>query len=74
MKERALFIKHLSVMLRSGLTLTEALSITEESARGRFRGVLNSCRLAVERGRTLSDAFGEHPHIFSPLIVQTVRA
>src|SRR3989344_4792928 len=74
MKERALFVKHLSVMLRSGLTLTEALSITEETARGKLKRVLGACRMAVERGRTLSDALAEHSHFFSPLVIQTVRA
>ncbi|MEK7630787.1 MAG: type II secretion system F family protein [Patescibacteria group bacterium] len=71
---RALFAKHLAVMLKSGLTLTEALAITRDSSRGAFRGVLTDIMRAVETGRPLSQAFGDHEHVFGGLFIEATYA
>ncbi|MEK7649941.1 MAG: type II secretion system F family protein [Patescibacteria group bacterium] len=71
---RALFAKHLAVMLKSGLTLTEALAITRDSARGSFRDVLADVMRAVETGRPLSQAFGDHQQVFGGLFIEATYA
>lgn len=71
---RALFAKHMAIMLRSGLTLVEALAIARDSARGKLRAVIEDVLAAVERGRTFSDALSDHPRAFPAIFVETVRA
>lgn len=71
---RALFAKHLAVMLKSGLTLTEALTITRDSAHGAFRTTLTDVMRAVETGRPLSQAFGDHENVFGGLFIEATYA
>ena len=40
--QKALFAKHLSVMLKSGLTITEALGIAANSAQGKLKNIIKS--------------------------------
>ncbi|MDA1334733.1 MAG: type II secretion system F family protein [bacterium] len=72
--QKAIFAKNLSVMLKAGLQITEALEITRESATGKLKKVLGHVLRAVESGNTLSDAFKEHPKAFSGLFVNAVYA
>jgi len=71
---RALFAKHLSVMLKSGVTLVEALLVSHEAARGKLKSVLKSVIESVESGRSLSASLGEFPSVFPPLFVQATYA
>lgn len=68
------FAKHMSLMIRAGLPLDEAVSVLADQAQGKFRRVLGQVLKAVEGGRQLSDAFAEHPRVFSELFISTVRA
>lgn len=72
--DKALFAKHLSVMLSSGISLGEALLIASTSARGKLRTVLTQVRESVESGQTLADSFARHPKVFSGLFVNATRA
>ena len=72
--ERALFAKHLAIMLKSGLTVTEALEIAQDASSGKLKRTIGHVRLSVESGRTLSQALAEHTRIFSPLFVQATYA
>lgn len=72
--QQVLFAKHLAVMLGAGLTLTEALVVSVESATGRLKSVLIAVAHAVESGTTLSTALGDHPHIFPALLTNAVYA
>jgi type II secretory pathway component PulF len=74
MNQRVLFAKNLSVMIKSGLTVDEALHISADAATGKFRYIINDILAAVESGRTLSDALRQHPNIFSQLFVNSVYA
>jgi type IV pilus assembly protein PilC len=71
---RALLAKHLAVMLKSGVTLTEALEVIHDSARGRLKSVLKGVKQSVETGRSLSSAFADYPKIFPVLFVQATYA
>lgn len=72
--QQVLFTKHLAVMLGSGLTLTEALPVSIESATGRMKLALRDVLRAVESGATLSSALGDHPHVFPVLLTNAVYA
>ena len=73
--EIVLFTKHLSIMLRAGLTLLESLDILKEQATTwRMRTVLATLKNHVERGGKLSDAFATYPQVFSPFYINIIRA
>ncbi|MEK7576415.1 MAG: type II secretion system F family protein [Patescibacteria group bacterium] len=72
--DRALFAKHLAVMLKSGVPITEALSTAADAASGKLKNTISTILVAVESGRPLSAAFSDHPKIFSGLFVQATYA
>ncbi|MDD4333097.1 MAG: type II secretion system F family protein [Patescibacteria group bacterium] len=72
--QKALFAKHLSVMLRAGLPLNEALAIIAETNRGRFRKILRKILSSVQAGNTLSSSFARFPKIFPAIFVSTTQA
>lgn len=73
--EKVLFTKHLSVMLRAGLTLLESLQILiEQSSTWRMRTILKGAYRRVERGEKFSDALGAYPQVFTPFYINIVRA
>jgi type IV pilus assembly protein PilC len=73
--EKVLFCKHLSVMLKAGLTLLESMAILEEQASSwRFRLIVKSVRRRIEHGERFSDALAAFPQVFSPFFVNIVRA
>jgi type II secretory pathway component PulF len=67
------FAKTLALMLKAGVTITEALTISEESSTGKMKSVLKALTSSVRAGRPLWKAFGEHPKIFSPLFINTTK-
>ncbi len=72
--EKAVFAKHLSVMLKSGLTIAEALNISQDSAQGKMKKVLQSVLTSVESGQPLSVAFGRHPKVFTGIFISATQA
>ncbi|MCA9391816.1 type II secretion system F family protein [candidate division WWE3 bacterium] len=72
--QMAIFAKQLSVMVRTGLPVTEALGITAESTSGPLKKAILEVLKSVESGTTLADAFDNQPQAFSKLFVSTMRA
>ena len=68
------FAKHMSLMIRAGLPVDEAVRVLAEQAQGRFRKALMGVLKAVEGGRQLSEGFAQEPRIFSELFIATIRA
>jgi len=68
------FAKHMSLMIRAGLPIDEAVRVLAEQAQGRFRKALMGVLSAVEGGRQLSEGFAQYPKIFSELFIATIRA
>ncbi len=68
------FAKHLSLMIRAGLPVDEALRALVDQAQGRFRRDLTAVHNAVESGRPLWEGFAGRPGTFSELTVAAVRA
>ena len=68
------FAKHLSLMIKAGLPIDEAIRTLAEQSQGRFRRAMEGVLKAVETGRQLSDGFAQYPRIFSDLFVATIRA
>ncbi|MFH1286970.1 MAG: type II secretion system F family protein [Candidatus Magasanikbacteria bacterium] len=72
--EQVLFAKHLAVMLRSGLTISEALFVATDSAEKRLKRILRKVTLSVQSGNSLAEALAKHPKDFSDMFVSIVSA
>jgi type IV pilus assembly protein PilC len=73
--DKVMLTKHLSVMLRAGLTLVESLRILEEQASTwRLRNIMHQLVEGVERGTPVSDAMEKYPRVFSAFYVNIIRA
>jgi type IV pilus assembly protein PilC len=68
------FTKHLSLMIKAGLPVDEAIRVLRDQGDGRFKKVLSGVLRSVEQGQPLSDGFAEFPTVFSELFVSTIRA
>lgn len=65
LRQRAIFAKHLSIMLKSGITISEALEIVESSLSGKFKKIIGKILKSVQSGQSLSASFSQYPKIFS---------
>ncbi len=75
LKELAIFSRQFATMINSGLSLLRGLSILEQQTESKELGkALTEVRQDVEAGTALSMAFGKHPTIFPPLMVNMTRA
>jgi type IV pilus assembly protein PilC len=73
--ELILFTTQLSVMLDSGVVLTDALSaISEQTKSGAFKFILESICEKIENGSSFSAALEEYPRVFNPMFISLVRA
>jgi type II secretory pathway component PulF len=75
LQELATFTQQLSNLLHSGMPLTLALnSMTHLESKGISAEVSKQLKQDVMEGKSLSDAMGKQPWIFSDLYVNMVRA
>jgi type IV pilus assembly protein PilC len=75
LKEKIIFTQQLAMMIRSGLSVTEALeALRDESQNKSFITAINKVMLDVKGGTTLSEAFSKHPAIFSNIYCNMTKA
>lgn len=73
--DKVLFTKHLSIMLKSGLTLIESLDILAEQASSwKIRRIIEHISKKVQRGERFSDGLEDYSKVFSEFYVNIVRA
>jgi len=73
--ELILFTKQFKTMFAAGVPVLTLFEVLEEQAGNPgLKRVVASLRQSVHEGRTLHEAFSEHPRIFSPLYCSMVRA
>jgi type IV pilus assembly protein PilC len=69
------FSRQFATMINSGLPLIRAIDILgEQSDNKLLAATLKQVRTDIERGASLSQAFGAHPKVFSRLYVAMVRS
>jgi type IV pilus assembly protein PilC len=67
-KDLAIFFREFAAMLQAGVPITRCLDAISENHRSGNLGVaIRGIKRRIESGDTLSNAFGEFPHIFSEL-------
>jgi len=70
-----LFTTELSVMLDSGVILSDALdAIAEQAEYGIFRSIIEELAQTVKRGEYFSRALSAYPRVFSSMFVSMVKA
>lgn len=72
--QKSMFARHLSIMLKSGLPITEALEIVIDSNTGKFKKVIKDVLAAVRSGYSISSSLERYPKVFSKLFINAVRA
>ncbi len=70
-----MFNQQLSSLLRSGMSLSEALSVLERRTQKKaFRSVLSSLYADIVQGETLSSGLTKYPKLFSKFHVNLIKA
>ncbi len=72
--QKLIFSRYLAVMLKSGLTLSEAMDIARDQAVGKFKKIIKQVMQSVLAGNPLSTALAKFPKVFSDLFVNSVMA
>lgn len=74
-KEQVNFFRQLSVLIEAKVPITSSIvTIAEETDNAYFRILLKEIKDDVDDGMSLSEAFGKFPEVFSPLVVNLIRA
>lgn len=72
--EKLAFTKHLSIMLKSGLPISESLSIiAKQTTNPHFRKIVIKIQREVANGQQLHKALSLFPHVFNTFYLQLVR-
>lgn len=70
-----MFTQQLSSLLRSGMSLSQALGTLERRSQKKALGaVLGELRNGIVQGESLSDSLAKHPRIFSRFFVNLIKA
>ncbi len=73
-KDLLILTQELFALIKAGLPIPQVLDLViERQAQPRLRRVLERVRDAVKGGASLSDASAEHPEVFPPLYVASLR-
>lgn len=73
--DKIMAFSHLSMMLRAGLSLSQALHlITPETARPKLRVALEDVVSGVESGRPFSVALAAHPGLFPGIVTSIISS
>ncbi|MGH1469014.1 MAG: type II secretion system F family protein [Bdellovibrionales bacterium] len=74
-KDFQIFLRQLSVLLKSGVPLLDSLQSLEESALSpALSRVLRFIIEDIREGKTLSESMAKHPKVFQPMVVNLVKA
>jgi len=74
MVEKVLFTRHLAIMVKTGIPITEALdTLMEQTKSGLFKRTIRSMLTDVQNGKPLGTAMQKHPYVFSPLEISLVE-
>ncbi|MFA7653949.1 MAG: type II secretion system F family protein [Candidatus Magasanikbacteria bacterium] len=73
--QKMLFVHHLQIMTKAGLSIVASLKILAQEIENRkLRQVIGEVKSEVEKGKQLSEALAKYPKIFPPIYVNMVAA
>jgi len=73
-KDKILFSKQLSILIKSGVPLMQAIELLTEQFQGSMRTMLVRVKDDIKEGTSLADALAKYPKTFEKIYVQLVRA
>jgi type IV pilus assembly protein PilC len=75
LKEKLFFVKHLGLMLKSGISLSKALkTLSKQTENKYFSKILNDISEKVEKGSTFAESLKLYPKIFGELFINMIEA
>lgn len=72
--ELIMFTRQIMTLLRAGVPMLTALEALREQSTKTFGEVINKIYVDVMAGKSFSQALDQHPHVFSKLYVNSVKA
>ena len=73
--DKITFCRYLSVMLASGLSLSEGIDVLQDESRHPLmRRILGDMAYSLEQGQQLSSVFERYPDVFEPYFLTLTRA
>ncbi len=73
--DKMLFVFHLQIMIKAGLSIVAALKIlSEEMENKKLRKIIAQIKNEVEKGRQLSEVLAQFPDIFPEIYVSMIAA
>ncbi|MEI6169849.1 MAG: type II secretion system F family protein [Candidatus Saccharibacteria bacterium] len=74
-KDRVIFTRQLSTLVKAGLPITQALNTAIEQVNNtKFKGILQKIATSVEGGQSLSSSFAQYPQLFNHIFISLVDA
>ena len=74
LKDKIFFTKQLSVLLRAGVPLVQALELLVEQTEGNLKNIVIALKDGIKEGRSLADGLSRFPETFDSIYIQLVRA
>jgi type II secretory pathway component PulF len=73
--DKILMMRHISTMIKAGMSLKEAIEVLEEDAtKSVLRDLFYQAKFNLEKGVQLSETFARFPKYFSPIVVNLLKA
>lgn len=73
-KDKILLTKQLSVLLKSGVPLLQALELLIDQFEGQMHSILINLKDGIKEGKSLAAGLSQYPKVFDTIYVQLVRA
>lgn len=73
-KEKFFFVEHLSLMIKGGIPISEAIETLRDEAKSRtFRKILSDISRRTLEGGSLEKSFGKYPRVFDQFFLSVVK-
>jgi len=74
-QEKITLVKHLTTVIKSGLSLKQGIEIILNDAESKsLKKILTEAKFNLEKGQPLSTTFKNYPRIFSPIFIAFIEA
>lgn len=74
LKDKVFFTKQLSVLLKSGIPILQALDLLTEQTSGALKNIVISLKENIKEGKSFAEGLLKFPRTFDSIYVQLVRA
>lgn len=74
LKEKIYFTKQLSVLLKSGIPILQALDLMTDQTSGALKNIIISLKDNIKEGKSLAEGLTKFPKAFDTIYIQLVKA